>query len=278
MPLPHHIAIVSLTQRRLDPQPAAGHGGDPEAGHARLRADLGLPGDGRRVRRPARRCRTTTTTSCCSGTPSELRAELDRRDRRGAGARGCSTRSSATTRRASTSTRSPASRSRSSRSTDAWTVVLSHEVLEMLADPCGNHLSPRRIRRDPTSASSYLVEVCDPCQSIWYPVNGVPVSDFYTPRYFDPVAIPGVRYSFTGAIEQPAADPRGRLRDVPRPAPTPALYQQRYGADEPVGWLGLAGARAQHARRCARSSTRTRGRRRSPSSRSARRGQLRRRR
>ena len=25
----------------------------------------------------------------------------------------------------------------------------------------------------------YLLEVCDPCQAIWYPVNGVPVSDFY---------------------------------------------------------------------------------------------------
>ena len=49
----------------------------------------------------------------------------------------------------------------------------------------------------------YLVEVCDPCCSTWYPVNGVPVADFYTPRYFDPVAIAGVRYSFTGSIEHP---------------------------------------------------------------------------
>jgi hypothetical protein len=49
----------------------------------------------------------------------------------------------------------------------------------------------------------YLVEVCDPCQAMWYPVNGVPVSDFYTPRYFDPVSVDRSRYSFTGAIERP---------------------------------------------------------------------------
>jgi hypothetical protein len=34
-------------------------------------------------------------------------------------------------------------------------------------------------------------------------VNGVLVSDFYTPHFFDPVPAPGVRYSFTGAITKP---------------------------------------------------------------------------
>ena len=36
-----------------------------------------------------------------------------------------------------------------------------------------------------------------------YTVNGVTVSDFYTPQFFDPVAAAGVRYSFTGAIQKP---------------------------------------------------------------------------
>ena len=49
----------------------------------------------------------------------------------------------------------------------------------------------------------YLLEVCDPCQAVWYPVNGVPVSDFYCPRYFDPVLPDRDRYSFTGAIRRP---------------------------------------------------------------------------
>ena len=35
------------------------------------------------------------------------------------------------------------------------------------------------------------------------------VSDFYSLRYFDPVAAPGVRYSFTGAIQKPRQVLRG---------------------------------------------------------------------
>jgi hypothetical protein len=51
----------------------------------------------------------------------------------------------------------------------------------------------------------YLVEVCDPSEGaqFGYHVNGVLVSDFYTPNYFDPVQTAGMRYSFTGAISEP---------------------------------------------------------------------------
>jgi hypothetical protein len=86
---------------------------------------------------------------------------------------------------------------------DAWSVTVSHEALEMRADMYGNHLiaAPHPLNR--SERVKYLLEVCDPCQQIWYPVNGVPVSDFYTPRYFDPVSIPGGRYSYTGSIEEP---------------------------------------------------------------------------
>jgi len=47
--------------------------------------------------------------------------------------------------------------------------------------------------------------VCDPSEDtpFAYRVNGILVSDFYTPNYFDPVASPSVRYSFTGAIKAP---------------------------------------------------------------------------
>jgi hypothetical protein len=86
---------------------------------------------------------------------------------------------------------------------DAWTVVLSHEVLEMLADPWGNHLIAAAHPREPGQRVKYLIEICDPCLSVWYPVNGIPMADFYTPRYFDPVRVDGVRYSYTGAIKKP---------------------------------------------------------------------------
>jgi hypothetical protein len=82
-------------------------------------------------------------------------------------------------------------------------VSLSHEVLEMIADPFGNRLVAAAHPLDAERRVKYLLEVCDPCQAVWYPVNGVPVSDFYCPRYFDPVLPDRDRYSFTGAIGRP---------------------------------------------------------------------------
>ena len=85
----------------------------------------------------------------------------------------------------------------------AWTVTVSHETLEMLADPYGNRLVAAVHPLNKTKRVNYLLEVCDPCLATYYTVNGLPVSDFYTPRYFDPVGIESVRYSFTGAIGEP---------------------------------------------------------------------------
>jgi hypothetical protein len=89
------------------------------------------------------------------------------------------------------------------RASETWAVTVSHEVLEMLADPYGNHLIAAKHPIDPAKRVDFLLEVCDPCQAIWYPVNGVPVSDFYTPRYFDPVRVESMRYSFTGELTEP---------------------------------------------------------------------------
>jgi hypothetical protein len=86
---------------------------------------------------------------------------------------------------------------------DTWSVTLSHETLEMVTDPFGNRLVAAAHPFDARRRVRYLLEVCDPCQAVWYPVNGVPVSDFYCPRYFDPVLPDRDRYSFTGAIEHP---------------------------------------------------------------------------
>jgi hypothetical protein len=87
---------------------------------------------------------------------------------------------------------------------NVWSITASHEALEMLVDPSGNRLvgadSKMQKRR-----VNYLVEVCDPSEAAKnaYSCNGILVSDFYTPNYFDPVTAGGVRYSFTGAIKEP---------------------------------------------------------------------------
>jgi hypothetical protein len=96
-------------------------------------------------------------------------------------------------------------------SLDEWSLTASHEMCEMLVDPSGD----RQITSDsPMSGQgrvSFLVEVCDPCEAsdFAYSVNGILVSDFYTPHYFDPVTASGVRYSYSGAITRPRQVLRG---------------------------------------------------------------------
>jgi hypothetical protein len=87
----------------------------------------------------------------------------------------------------------------------SWSLTASHEVLEMLADPFGSRLVAGASPKSDQGRVEFLVEVCDPSEDIrWsYTVNDIVVSDFYTPRYFDPVSASGVRYGFTGALTEP---------------------------------------------------------------------------
>jgi len=92
-----------------------------------------------------------------------------------------------------------------------WSLTASHECLEMLADPFGRRLRAGNTPKQavklglPDRRVRFLVEVCDPSEgtAFAYHVNGVLVSDFYTPDYFDPTTVSSVRYSFTGAIKEP---------------------------------------------------------------------------
>jgi hypothetical protein len=122
---------------------------------------------------------------------------------------------------------------------DAWSIAVSHEVLELVADKYGNRLVAAAHPLDATQRVKYLLEVCDPCQATWYPVNGVPVSDFYTPRYFDPVRADGVRYSFTGEIQAPLEILEGGYVSWIDPRDS-GLYQLAAGDEEPVLVSGLA--------------------------------------
>jgi hypothetical protein len=92
-----------------------------------------------------------------------------------------------------------------------WSITASHETLEMLADPFGNRTMPGDSPKSDQGRVEFLVEICDASESsdFGYTSNGILVSDFYTPHFFDPIQAPGVRYSFTGAI----TEPREVLRD-----------------------------------------------------------------
>src|SRR5262249_37414244 len=67
-----------------------------------------------------------------------------------------------------------------------WTLTTSHECLEMLADPSGNRTQAGNSIKAGQGRVAYVVEVCDPCEAarFAYSVNGVLVSDFYTPNFF----------------------------------------------------------------------------------------------
>jgi len=95
---------------------------------------------------------------------------------------------------------------------DDWTLDASHEIVEMLVDPMGSRLESSRAIEisgsgvaDTTGEFEYLVEACDPCEAdaYAYSINGIAVSDFITPNFYDPVATSGTRYSFGGNIPAP---------------------------------------------------------------------------
>jgi hypothetical protein len=89
---------------------------------------------------------------------------------------------------------------------NAWSLTASHECLEMLADPFG---SRQQAAPSPKPGDNidvlFLVEVSDPCEALScaYAINGVTVSDFITPQFYDRAAAIGVRYDFTGKITKP---------------------------------------------------------------------------
>jgi hypothetical protein len=126
-----------------------------------------------------------------------------------------------------------------------WPLTASHECLEMLADPFGSRLIAGRSVKRGQGRVEYLVEVCDPCEDIAnaYTVNGILLSDFYTPHYFEPVKSAGVRYSFTGAITHPHEVLKGGYLSWHDPATGHWWQLQFFGARKTYHDLGVLSGR-----------------------------------
>lgn len=80
-----------------------------------------------------------------------------------------------------------------------WTVTLSHEVLEMLGDPNINLVVAHEGRL-------YSYENCDAVEddSMGYPINGVVVSNFMYPSWFQSFWQPGqVQFDHRGVCKKP---------------------------------------------------------------------------
>lgn len=90
-------------------------------------------------------------------------------------------------------------------------VVMSHELLEMMADPWINQTA-----LDPLTNRLYAYEICDAVEAdeLGYNINTVRVSDFVKPHFFTRNQAPtkGETYSFNAKLSKPfTLDPGGYL-------------------------------------------------------------------
>jgi hypothetical protein len=96
---------------------------------------------------------------------------------------------------------------------DSISACLSHEVLEASLNPFVGMWSD-----GPTGHDEYAFEACDPTQDRAYEIDGVAVSDFVYPRWFDSQA-KGGQFDHLWALRAPFTRTRGGyivLRDASR--------------------------------------------------------------
>jgi len=80
---------------------------------------------------------------------------------------------------------------------ESWTVTLSHEALELIADPLANLLVAGPHPQEPRTVFHWF-EMSDAVQDETYRVDGIEVSNFVLPLYFTPDAENGSRNDFLG--------------------------------------------------------------------------------
>lgn len=118
-----------------------------------------------------------------------------------------------------------------------WTITFSHEVLEMIVDP---YINLTVLDQDSnTTGMLYAYEVCDATQAdqFGYQINGVWVSDFVYPAWFDPYR-----------IDRPGQDVFDHMRRCTRPFEILSggympVFEVRGGS----GWTQIFNGRALRA-------------------------------
>lgn len=83
----------------------------------------------------------------------------------------------------------------------SWSVCLSHEILEMIADPNINLCA-----FDEAHGRFYAYEVCDAVEadSLGYKINNILLSDFVFPGWFEPLNVsPGEKFAFKTGLSAP---------------------------------------------------------------------------
>jgi hypothetical protein len=117
---------------------------------------------------------------------------------------------------------------------EPWTVTLSHEALELIADPEVNLLVSGPHPGEPTREVFHWYEMCDAVQDEKYKVDGQWVSNFVLPLYFTVGAEEGGRNDFLGrrykgrALQSFGINPGGYI----------GFFDPKKGEDETVSLDG----------------------------------------
>jgi hypothetical protein len=77
-----------------------------------------------------------------------------------------------------------------------WTITASHELLEMLHNPYA-------VEFEGYNEVEYVEEVSDATNGRHYEIDGVKVSNFITPNYWDLTKTEGIKYDFMGLLTEP---------------------------------------------------------------------------
>ena len=99
-----------------------------------------------------------------------------------------------------------------------YTSTLSHELLEMIADPGANLYArgPVKLKDEPKSRMGWVgYEVCDPVEGNLYDIDGVQVTNFVTPEYFEAEHKRGsAKFDFLDVLDRPFEVAEGGYIDV----------------------------------------------------------------
>jgi hypothetical protein len=132
-----------------------------------------------------------------------------------------------------------------------WSLAASHELIEMLCDPYGARtvvgpsLADKKLEAltraqvpdpadevvdgeggyQPQGDVEFLLEVCDPVEHSHYEIDGITVSDFVTPHFYQTLRPGRASYSFMGHIEKPWQLLMGGYISWRVPAQGGAVYQ-----------------------------------------------------
>jgi hypothetical protein len=114
----------------------------------------------------------------------------------------------------------------------SWTVTLTHELLEMLGDPYID--TTVFVQDSDTTGNLIAYENCDPVEddSLGYLINGVLVTDFVLPAYFESGRAPkSTKFDFKGVLTDPLSIASGGYISIFPVNPTTKGWSQQTGAE-----------------------------------------------